>query len=156
MTTEHAPARPPGAGPEAPPATGVEVPGDASLVPGVSGRAHDAAASAALVASLRDALRGAARVRVVVDGVPDGTASPSCRAVPDLGAQGVDAARVAWRFTGNDDAVRPPRAGVAATVALLALGAAGWAGPVEVHDVPVVRGTRVGREHSTVLVERSC
>ena len=155
MTTEHAP-RLPGAGPQASPVTGVEVPGDASLVPGVSGRAHDAAASAALVASLRDALRDAVRVRVVVDGAPDGSARASRRPVPDLEAQGVDAALVAWRFTGNDAAAHPARAGVAATVALLALGAAGWDGPVEVDDVAAVRGTRAGREGSTVLVERSC
>jgi len=155
MTTEHAPARLSGRGAQPRP-TGVGVPGDASLVPGVSGRARDAAASAALVASLREALHGAVRVRVVVDGAPDGSARSSSRAVPDLGALGVDAARVGWRFTGNDDDARPPRAGVAATVALLAVGAAGWDGPVEVDDVAAVRGTPAGRAGSTVLVERTC
>lgn len=133
------------------------VPGAATLVPGVSGARHEAGASRALVASLREALRGAVRVHVDVDGGSGGgpgtrePTTPWTRPVPDLGALGVDAALVAWRFTGNDDE-HAPRAGVAATVALLTLGAAGWDGPVEVREA----GPRHGRAGSTVLVERSC
>ncbi|MGC5168236.1 hypothetical protein [Luteimicrobium sp. DT211] len=135
----------------------VRVPGDATLVPGVAGRGHDAAASCALVDALREALQGAVRVRVTVDGASPG--SPWSRAVPDLGAQGVDETWVPWRFAGNDDAPGGRRAGVAATVALLALGAAGWAGPVEVLDDGPAGppGTAsAGREGATVHVERAC
>ncbi|HWK90766.1 MAG TPA: hypothetical protein VNR17_00760 [Luteimicrobium sp.] len=152
MTTEHAPADAVPAGAVGSPPARFRVDGDATLVPGVAGRGHDAAAAAALVEGLRGALRDATRVRVVVDGA-DGAGAVWTRPVPDLGAQGVDAAHVAWRFIGND-AVAAPRAGVAATVALLALGAAGWAGPVEVLDVP--SGAGAGRSGADVQVERAC
>lgn len=153
MTTERAPVGPvrTGAGAGAP--GRVRVDGDATLVPGVAGRGHDAAAAGALVAELRGALQDATGVRVVVDGADDQGTGRWTRAVPDLGAQGVDAAAVAWRFTGNDDAAAP-RAGVAATVALLALGAAGWDGPVEVLDVPP--GPGAGRSGAVVRMEHAC
>ncbi|MFC8733333.1 hypothetical protein ACFT5B_12820 [Luteimicrobium sp. NPDC057192] len=151
MTTEHAAAGLVRTGADA--LARVRVPGDATLVPGVAGRGHDAAAAGALVDELRAALRDAVGVRVVVDGADDAAAAAWTRPVPDPGAQGVDAAAVAWRFTGNDDAAAP-RAGVAATVALLALGAAGWDTPVEVLDVP--SGHRAARAGAVVHVERAC
>jgi hypothetical protein len=141
----------------------VRIPGSALLVPGVAGREDPLVSRreevldelrAALGPDPRPTAPRAPRVEV--------TASTTSRARrgrlrPDLGALGVDARWSGWAFAGNDAADDGPgtdrpgtdgpgadgraaRAGVAATVALLALGAAGWSGPVDVLERAAVPG----------------
>lgn len=115
------------------------MPGSVLLVAGVAGRSDPLAGERArvldqLAAALRDAGVGAAvQVRA------PGRRERRGRLTPDLGAIGIDPRWSAWAFRGNDSASDGP-AGVAATAALLAVGAAGWEGPVDVVETPAVVG----------------
>ncbi|PJI94369.1 hypothetical protein [Luteimicrobium subarcticum] len=109
----------------------VRVPGTALLVPGVAGRAD------VLVGERREVL---AALRRALGGAPPAHPAPvtvlaaagsAGRPVPDLGPVGVAARWARWSFHGND-ATASGRADVPTSVALLALGAAGWDGPVDV------------------------
>ncbi|ROS77179.1 hypothetical protein [Cellulomonas sp. PhB143] len=121
----------------------VEIPGTALLVPGAAGRADvlpearravlDALALALAPAGSSE--NGTDRVVVVAPGP-----RPRRGALrPDLAQAGLEPSRLGWAVppSGADDGAGDP-AGVAASVALLALAAAGWRGPVDV--VEVVRG----------------
>jgi hypothetical protein len=136
----------------------VVVPGSALLVPGVAGRTDPLVQERARVlaeldrallgrpGAPRDAGRGIERVEVRPAA---GAGGPASRLVPDLGALGIDPRWSRWSFTGNDDTARG-HAGGAATVALLALGAAGWDEPVDV----VEAAGAVDRSGSVVVVVR--
>ena len=115
----------------------VLVPDTPLLVPGAAGRAHvlDAERTAALVAARAVVRIAPDRVVVVASGslarILDGPVQAS------LAAAGIADAELGW--SGHRVATRAaaiaPTAGPAASVALLLLASAGWAGPVTVVEV---------------------
>ncbi|MFF2623375.1 hypothetical protein [Oerskovia jenensis] len=111
----------------------VALPGTPLLVPGVAGRATVLVESRAQVLdALGELVRDARRVVVVDCGAPRaGDRRGEMR--PGLEAAGVDPRW--WGWSPRTAAPGLPVAGVPASVALLALDAAGWEGPVEVVEL---------------------
>jgi hypothetical protein len=111
----------------------VALPGTPLLVPGVAGRAVVLARTRAQVLdALGELVRDARRV-VVLD---VGARVPAVRRGvmrPALEAAGIERRWWGWSPRGADGDA--PAAGVAASVVLLALGAAGWDGPTEVVEL---------------------
>lgn len=111
----------------------VALPGTPLLVPGVAGAAEVLAESRAQVLeALRELVRDARRVVVLDCGARwDGERRGEMR--PGLEAVGV--APRWWGWVPRASSAGLPAAGVPASVALLALDAAGWEGPVEVVEL---------------------
>jgi hypothetical protein len=111
----------------------VALPGTPLLVPGAAGRAIVLARTREhVLEALADLVRDARRV-VVLDA---GTRCPGARRGvmrPALEAVGVDPRW--WGWTPGAPSEDAPPAGASASVALLALDAAGWQGPVEVVEL---------------------
>ncbi len=111
----------------------VALPGTPLLVPGVAGRSTVLVESRAqALDALGELVRDARRVVVVDCGAPRaGDRRGEMR--PGLEAAGVDPRW--WGWVPRAAATGLPVAGVPASVALLALDAAGWEGPVEVVEL---------------------
>ncbi|QDW63064.1 hypothetical protein [Oerskovia sp. KBS0722] len=111
----------------------VALPGTPLLVPGVAGAAEVLAESRAQVLdALRELVRDARRV-VVLDCGARRVGERRGEMRPGLEAAGVDPRW--WGWAPRESAAGLPAAGVPASVALLALDAAGWEGPVEVAEL---------------------
>ncbi|WP_336706121.1 hypothetical protein [Oerskovia sp. USHLN155] len=111
----------------------VALPGTPLLVPGVAGAAEVLAESRAQVlVALRELVRDARRV-VVLDCEARREGERRGEMRPGLEAAGV--APRWWGWAPRASAPGLPAAGVPASVALLALDAAGWEGPVEVVEL---------------------
>ncbi|MFF3064330.1 hypothetical protein ACFVQ3_07220 [Oerskovia sp. NPDC057915] len=111
----------------------VALPGTPLLVPGVAGGAEVLAESRAQVLdALRELVRDARRV-VVLDCGARTAGDRRGEMRPGLEAAGVDPRW--WGWVPRASAPGLPVAGVPASVALLALDAAGWEGPVEVVEL---------------------
>lgn len=111
----------------------VALPGTPLLVPGVAGAAGVLAESRAqALDALRELVQGARRV-VVLDCGARRAGDRRGEMRPGLEAAGVDPRW--WGWAPRASAAALPVAGVPASVALLALAAAGWEGPVEVVEL---------------------
>ncbi|RXR27833.1 hypothetical protein EQW78_05255 [Oerskovia turbata] len=111
----------------------VAMPGTPLLVPGVAGRAEVLAGTRAQVLDALGELSRDARRVVVLDCGARRAGERRGAMRPALEAAGVDRRWWGWAPRASADGL--PAAGVAASVALLALDAAGWQGPVEVVEL---------------------
>jgi hypothetical protein len=116
----------------------VALPGTPLLVPGAAGSATVLTRTRAQVLDALGALRRGAAYVVVLDCSARGAGLRRGVVRPGLEAVGIEPRWCGW---GSPCVVgEPPVAGVPASVGLLALGAAGWDGAVEVVEVGPVPG----------------